>query len=306
MNIYSTLNEHESRKVYCIDASSLRLLACPQKFINTVVRGLKLEGEKNFKPAFGIAFHKYKAHYLDTKDHLAAMALGAKYFSTVTTAPSSGCWSASCLAEAMLRDKMQHESYQVLRDKDGKGLVEQKFKIPIYEDTHCVICISGTIDMLAVKSGNYCFGDHKVTQSWSPDEFTGKFILDHQMMLYSYVLDKLAQTYDAFKDFRGAPCFINMIRLTATTGLVSFHNSALIQFPAEHILALEEMIKHAIGIILDYLDGHNPMQNFSNCSVYGNCTYFNLCAMGRAQEQFIIDTSYITKPYDPLKFDEEN
>lgn len=297
----------DTKQTYCIDASSLRLTACPQKFINAVVRGLRMAGEKNFKPAFGIAYHKYKADYLDTGNHSKAMQKALLYYKDISSAPPSGIWSLECLASVILKDERTTNYYTVLRNKDGKALVEQKFKIPVYEDDHLIICLSGTIDALVMCQGQACFVDHKVTQSWSTDEFIGKYINDHQMMMYSYVLNKLAlEQPETFGMFNGAPFFISMIQLTKTD--IKFITSPVVSILPEKMEYLEDHIAHAVGIILDYHHDKSALvhRNYSQCSVYGSCTYFPLCAGMRADEDFTIANQYITKPYDPLKFDEEN
>lgn len=297
------------KQVFYIDASSLRNLKCPERFLNTTYYGLRIPGRKAYKPTFGIAYHKYKADRLSGADHFTALGSALRFYKDTSDPPATGAWTMNKLEETCSVDERYQETYTVYKDAQGKALVEQKFSLPLYSDDDLEIYLSGTIDFLAERGGQACFGDHKVTESWKVEEFLGKYMMDHQMMVYHKVLDYLATTYpNTFGIFQGCPFFIRMIQVAAGKTTEIF-TSELLPVCEAKVEKVDGMLEYAAELIVNEFH-KNPVgsmrYNFAECSTYGMCPFHILCNSSNEEERtWEMNNNYVKKAYDPLQFDKE-
>lgn len=294
-------------KTLSIDASSLRNLKCPEKFLDTVYHGLRLPGEKAYKPAFGSAYHKYKAHYLTTGNAIESIQLALQYYATIKDVPTTGAWTQQKLYEACEVDLHEQETWTVFEDSSGAALVEQKFSLPLYKDDTLELYLSGTIDALVDRQGVACFCDHKVTEHWDTNAFISKYLVDHQMILYHKVLDNLAKEHpETFGIFLDCPYFIRMISVSGKSA-AKIVTSELMPVCEDKVKKLDGMLEYATQLIINEHRGNPilPMRhNLSCCGDYGTCSYFALCnASSDGERDYEKNHNYIHKEYDPMNFD---
>lgn len=286
-----------------INSSSFRYAICDRAYKLFMLDELQSTAEtKTFKMAYGTAVHQFIADVACGKPvgESANRAieyytpfekqLGDKDFHTVTH-----------LGNTLLKYSINYHNDSLAPVKVGLDyLIEQKFKLPFYEDSNNIVYLYGTVDMVAKWMGQACIVDHKVTSNFKQDEFLSKYEFNIQPMLYSYALGKLTGSPHL-------PVMINGIFISKGTQVcgytdgVKFKRSNLIEYSDGQMTELVAYLKAFCKKVAEM--AYEPLPNYSACHAgFSPCPYLPYCAAKPEHKQIMLATKFTKRDTNPFKF----
>jgi len=300
-----------NKRILRVDASSLKLLGCPQRFNLAIVRGLR-KSLLDSRMEFGSAVHVFLKYKYDDAGDGFALEKALEYWDTRVS-------QGMVVNECDFRDRghlyltcVQY-SLAYVKDKfkiakiDGKAATEMSFAIPVAADDQTEIILCGTIDAIGTLYGQRVFMDHKSTSTRGTyiPTFFRSYELNTQMLTYNYALSRVSEMYpDTFDWASNLPCIINGIFLAK--GNNKYERSGIIEFSSTVREAFERQLENTFKELLDSVrDNSWPLKGLVNdgCqSKFGMCEFSDIC--GRPEgvlEEDVVSLHYKTVPYDPMK-----
>lgn len=313
--------DQQKQTIY-IDASALKESNCDRRLLNTIFFGYSPRGMShkysNYKAGYGSAFHKALEYWYGTpKDQRSittAVELAFNFYTPYTPFIKESPLeyrTITHLTQAVEAYFTYHQYGDLIERLSVKSLLpESKFIIPMYEDENFKLILTGTIDLIGLYMGEETFIDHKSTAAYgSKDEYFKDYDLSVQMMVYSWVLDKLIG--------KRLPCIINGIFLKKPTAKatsfdgVSFARSNRIWYSDQQMKEFEWWLLAKIELVKNFIKAYHsleknlePNYNPAACmGKFGRCQYFSLCSLSPELRSDLLATMDRV-PYEPLKFGE--
>lgn len=312
------------------DASSLKQIACFRRFYNIVVQGLKAKESKDYKMAYGSAFHKFLENYYLCRPIKDCINIAADYYrpynANVPAHPrefhTSGHLIKSCheYIKQFPRVSLENEEiaihpddFQPHIDTNNRDTIEYKFSIKVYETDKYELILSGTIDLVCEYGGyKLILVDHKTTSTSIEyaENYFDEYALDIQTMLYSKV-------YKEGLNLAYYPSIIinGIFKKKPTQKAekenifdgVAFKRSAPISYSAEQMEIFNEWYNAMLADIKFSLDADFKYAynnyNLAACQqAYGPCAFINVCKLPNNLQAGALEARFYKKEYNPLEF----
>ena len=312
------------KKIILLNASALRISSCKRRLHYVVIDGYK-KARNSISIEFGSAFHLIPKHVYQDNDYAKGLSAAQVYFKDSNYEPDS---KKKYLNDFMLSkvgfdwytsELHKNDSFEVLRDTDGKALVEVQFAIPYYAGENVEVILCGTIDKIVVhrQSKLICEGDFKTTTSWDENEYLRGWVLNTQRYFYNIALRKMIEQSSPssiLHEFKGKDVgsFIDGI-FVKTSGETSCKRSEVMVFNDRQRLDYEALLTD----LCRWFDGKYDMPGLEHnspplregllndsCSEnkYGSkCDFFDVCACNDSvASEHVLRRNFVQKPYDPL------
>lgn len=304
-----------------LNASALKESSCRLRLYNLVVEGYTGKVSNN-DVEWGSAFHRFREIFRDKG--MPGMSEGvhkaSKYFNDtpMICKEKKSYLTTSYLQEACITyaTKYEKDNIEVLRDSNGKGLLEVTFCFPykIFDDIE--IAIAGTIDELGkVKGGANVIVDCKTTSSWEPKLFFHGFLLSPQLRNYSWAVYRHAQVYPDSQIAKfyneGHGCIIDGVFHNGQAKGTIFHRSDIIVFKEKEYLEFESILDRQIEKLVEDIrffknTGELPLRegivNGACHSQYGLCKFYSACASPDVYTmKLMLEQFFVKKFYNPLE-----
>jgi hypothetical protein len=311
------------KRIIHLDASVLKQSACSRLFYLSLLKGYR-PALNDISIEFGQAFHHFAKHVIIEpalmRQHLQE---AMKYFRET---PHSNDKKKKHLTEGYLAKICTEwylgfhavDSFNILKDTKGAPVVEHKFRIPYYEDDHCIIYLTGTMDKLCVHTTSkiLCVGDYKTTGAWDKDEYLSQYDLSGQLSIYTIALQKhieMSTPDSVLYLFRGKPTgvFIEGVFLRSS-GEVEFQRSSIrmsYEMPLESVRTMLDKKCDEISKMVwlsneeDYMPTPDGMLNGACQLFFGPCKFFQICcATDKRAQKAGLERNFIQRMYNPLNF----
>lgn len=294
------------KKIILLDASALKQSACTRKLALMLIQGYTAKVPP-YKAEFGSAVHKFLDEFYSTGDIAVGTMRAMEYYSKCEV-PADDFRTTSYLVTVCQAYTSQYrfDNFTILRDAEGKALVEQRFQWPFYSDDEYEVVLCGTIDAIGTINGSeYVIVDHKTTAVFKQQEYLESYLLSVQLKFYKLLLNKLCATIKTnFSVLANAGTMINGIFLGKSG--TKFARSEVFYYPQEVIDEFESLLLDKVKQLLAYCKaGYFPpdgkISELCN-SAYGKCPYFYGCAMPDTQSfnDWLL-YNMIQKDYNPMK-----
>lgn len=310
-----------SKKIILLNASALRISSCKRRLHYVVIEGYK-RNLNSVSIEFGSGFHLCPKEVYQTGDFGKGFQNALSYFRTTSYEPDT---KKKYLNEFMLgkvctdwfsSDLHTNDSFEILRDKNNKALVEVPFYIPFYAGINVEVVLVGTIDKIVVHriSKLICEGDFKTTTSWDAFAYMRGWILNTQRYFYNIALRKLVDSstpQSILYQYRSKDVgsFIDGI-FVKSNGETECKRSEVMVFNEQQRNEYEFMLKE-LCIWMDnyYTLPSNivPMREGllnDSCSEnkYGaKCDFFDACACNDSvASDHVLRRNFVKKEYNPL------
>lgn len=310
------------KKTIMLDASALKLSSCCLALDYTLIQGYRAAVNSS-DIEWGSAFHIGKKVFAETGDETLAIGRAIKYYrNTPMYVKPKKLW----LNESLLMDTIEkHNAYyaqdewKVLKDSEGKPLVELRFAYPYrsYDDIDILLC--GTIDEVCRNTihGAYAIKDYKTSSTWNQEEELQSYTLSCQLMFYRFALESYARVFPDSIVGKAAGvngdtlhAFIDGIFLSASKG-ATFKRSIPFLYPRRQMEEFQKGLDKAIEELVGYVRRpetlfRQGMMNGSCKKLYGMCQYFKVCSENMdSMRQVILQEDFVVKQYDPRTHGEE-
>lgn len=310
-----------------LDASILKNFNCFRYYYWKAVKGKSQFSKSTYKQAFGTAIHRFLQDFYSGKKFQDCVQSGSDYYKdyAVDVPPDNPLeyrYMTNLLAifleygkihkRSQVGEKweMQKGDFIPFKIKD-KTTLETKFSIPVFETEKFILCLSGTIDMLASYGGHdIVVVDHKTTGMPYIEKFFTNFELDIQTMLYSRVC----------KDILGLdyypPIVINGFFLKKPTQKAqkegrfdgcNFTVSPLFMYSESQMKAFNFWLASRIEAVTEAMKrdfvGEENNYNYSAChTAWGQCEFFNVCKCEPEFHETILERDFVDREYNPMQF----
>jgi hypothetical protein len=313
-----------SKPEYYFDASANKESACRRRLFLIIVAGYR-EKEQSPSLSYGSACHRYVETLRKTKDHQQGIIDACKYY-----APYSSQWNDKewrTLSHLMQSCGAYKNFYDSDRDLQSVSLpidgvetvmVEQKFKLKIFENDFFILYLSGTIDEIGLyQKHKFVIIDRKTSSYYFKiDETLKMYQQSSQMLFYKYIAELSLNLKNLEVLIEGI--FINSkekTKIVRTPEPFEYEPWRMKFFKDQ----LNETIKNLIVDLTDYhmrfygqdiTDKEIFPMNFLACdsSRYdkdkiGACKFFNICANSDSGiREHMIKRDFIVKQYNPMMF----
>lgn len=313
------------KKIILLNASALRISSCKRRLHYVVIDGYK-KARNSISIEFGSAFHLIPKHVYQDNDYAKGLSAAQVYFKDSNYEPDS---KKKYLNDFMLSkvgfdwytsELHKNDSFEVLRDTDGKALVEVQFAIPYYAGENVEVILCGTIDKIVVhrQSKLICEGDFKTTTSWDENEYLRGWVLNTQRYFYNIALRKMIETsspQSILNQYVGKDVgsFVDGIFIKSS-GETECKRSEVFVFTERQ----RSQYDHLLLTLCKWFDEHQKLITDSNglhlpdpegllndsCSEnkYGSkCDFFDVCACNDSvASEHVLRRNFVQKPYDPL------
>ncbi len=304
------------KTILYLDASAFKESGCDRRLKHIIVDGLRESGSAAAL-MYGTAVHKFIAHLRTTTDYKEALKITVAFYAPYSLELEPKEWRtlehllitcAGYYNNVYVPDVFSAMSY---RNDEGKDvfLVEQKFAFPVHEDDSLIVMLCGTVDEVGMYADTktVCICDRKTSSSYfKVDETLSLYRKSTQLMFYKFVIEK------KIPQFKNIPVFIDGIFL-ASNQKPKFARSEMFEIPREDMERFESMLYDCIARIVKNFHANSWPKNFLLCDStryngdnVGACRHFPHCSISDPElSEYIRKTKYVTKPYNPLLFDEE-
>jgi hypothetical protein len=312
-----------TKRIIRINASALKISACPLAFYYTVVEGYA-KPINDVSVEFGSALHLFLSTMYKTEGRvdLATEASRTYFETTKMYVPYNKKYLDTlhlCRTNFQAWEYVQsHNDFQVIKGADGKPAVEITFSNPFYEDEYVEVRLEGTIDKIGkIVNGIYCIADYKSTSSRDIEEYFRGYELSTQLKFYVYNLLLFAKLHpdslvaEVCKNQVGA--FIEGIFLNGKDK-TEFARSRIFLFKEQELNLYKAMLTEKIMQLVDYVKGGMPPYPYGmitdTCSKpEGNsaawrCRFFNACSApdAIAKAHILKDPNqFVKREYKPLE-----
>lgn len=322
-----------SKKIICIDASSLKKSSCGLRMFLSVVEGWTTPKQSN-DLLYGTCFHKAVEIYAKTADGFKATEEALKHWDENI----DNC-EVKYLARYLDRQHLHGALLQYFvavntndiftRCKyikvNESALAEMKFSIPLYSDDSVDVLLQGTIDgIFQIDGGCPCIGDWKTTRAKNPEDYFFGYKMSTQLRVYIWAVQWLLKHYpdspiaQAFKTAPTIGAFIYGAFLSKDK--IDFQRSQIYRFGKADMLRFEMLLMGEVQKLVDSYKlfaygGTRPLPegliNNSCQEVFGSyCSYYGACSscVGvQATDEValfegMIRNNFVKKDYRPLEF----
>lgn len=322
-----------SKKIICIDASSLKRSSCGLRMFLTTVEGWTSPKLSN-DLLYGTCFHKTVELYAKTGDPFTSMEEALKHWDE-NIEDCEIKYTAKYLDRQHLhRTLMQYFVAAKTNDiftrcpyvkVDGQVLAEMKFSLPIYSDPEVEVLVQGTIDgIFQIEGGCPCIGDWKSTRAKNPDEYFYGYKMSTQLRVYLWAVQWLLKYYpespiaQVFKTAPKIGAFIYGAFLTKDG--VDFQRSQIYQYGKKDMERFDLLLKGEVQkLVTAYKNfaatGNYPLPdgliNNSCQEVFGSyCSYYGACSSCVGVQtvdevalfEGVLRNNFVKKQYRPLEF----
>lgn len=287
-----------------LNASSLKLTHCAQRYHNTVVLGLQNRDQKEVL-AFGKAVHRYAEMRANGADTSAALiAANAMYGGTQAALMSSAC--------AM----MPTTGLTPYTEPGGRRYVELKFKVYWQTITHAGhqfnIFVCGTFDLVTMfADGAVQIVDYKTARKYKMADVFSDYAVDPQMTFYPWVAYRFGpEIFDVTvsNETRKGNVFLRICAIMLAHTPVVWKMGPPLQLNSQQLHDFEEQLQaHIRRVILPAWLTPTMDGKFNNTCTRGEragalCDYAPLCFSQNETEAEQIKATFNVTPYDPAKF----
>lgn len=212
----------------------------------------------------------------------------------------------------------EKDSFELLKDGNGKPLVEKNFSFTIFEDDNLIIELCGTIDKVGkFKNGPYGIGDYKTTSKWDIQKYFLPSRLSVQLRTYYYAVMWHAKTYpdSIYAEMLKTPIvvfldgvFLKSPSERAKGKLTTFERSDAMRITpqqmAEYQILLSRKVQQLVAMFYEWKnDKLIPYREGLMVDACKWCTYQNLCATDdEIIRASILKRDFVKKEYNPLMF----
>lgn len=322
-----------TKKIICIDASSLKRSSCGLRMFLATVEGWTTPKLSN-DLLYGTCFHKAVEIYAKTSNAFEAMEQSLTHWDENI----EGC-EIKYLAKYLDREHL-HSSllryFVAARTNDiftrcpyitvnGQVLAEMKFSIPLYSDDEVEVLLQGTIDgIFQIEGGCPCIGDWKSTRARNPDDYFYGYKMSTQLRVYLWAAQFLIKHYpdsamaQAFKTAPKIGAFIYGAFLTKDS--VDFRRSDVYSYGKQDMERFDLLLKYEVSkLVAAYKNfkasGAYPLPdgliNNSCQEVFGSyCSYYGACSSCVGVQtvdevalfEAVLKNNFVKKAYRPLEF----
>jgi len=324
-----------TKKILCVDASSLKSSTCGRKMFLTVAQGYRSRKDSN-DLLYGTCFHlaaEKVAH--GVQPHEALQAALDKWDADIPNCEVK--YTAKYLTREHLYQCLM-KFFIELRVNDiftrcpcikigDTALAECKFSIPIYSDDTVDVLVQGTMDgIFQIDGGCPCIGDWKTTRAKDAEDYFYGYKMSTQLRMYTWAIRWYLENYPASpltKAFAGAPklgAFIYGAFLDSKN-IVDFRRSQVFSFSDKDMSRFDTMLKLAVVKLVEDWKKYEstglipPPEGIINnaCQeIYGSqCTFYHACSscvgLSSADDEqtlfdAIIKNNFKQIDYRPLEF----
>lgn len=283
-------------RVIYLDASSLKYLACEQRYVYATVDGLRSKTPSDILDC-GSALHKFAELYAKGVEYVEALSQAITAFPRADRA-------------AMLKICPGRESIRIPPPLllNGELAVEQHFSFPWRSATidgiTYAIVICGTIDHLALDNQTVRVIDYKSSRKWKVEDIEKKYAYEVQLRFYPWALRKFGARILPLEVYN----LVTAGRITAQVCAiqVSGNNPRWIllspQSMTDHQFdtfdrQMEQVVEQILQLHIRAARRNGMLSNLCEW-----CDYTGLC---HAQNDYAMDAvraeNFVIKPYDPSK-----
>ncbi len=319
-----------TKKIIYMDASTLKDSACLKKVWFNNIKGFKRKGEeaKNFKAAYGTAVHKALELYYCGRSVVDCIKAAIHYYNEFETEALMSDWSnwlhtehlRQTLTLYFLLHPLGECGIDVLKDGDGKPILEQKFCLPYWSNDEYELALTGIIDMQCNYFGTRSILDHKTHSLTMFDgknpvkKFLSRFKMNVQTQFYS-MIDKLLNKRSFY-----LPVVVNgffMKKPTEKAAKAGVFDGVLlerggpIEYSDAQMHEFANWLEQKLALVTKLLSTTDPEKAFFNtferscCDNYGGCKYYGVCETSDLTTQYLtLGSDFDTVEYNPLKWRE--
>ena len=261
---------------YSIDRSSRRETGMPEDFdamIDLMAHGHEAPSDH---PLYGAI-----KGFLDIGSSLACLP------DTEARSLSSGVWVLSHYFKTYAND-----SYVICNDPSGNPYTERTCETLLFEDKQLRINLFGTVDVILRDevTGIILPGDHKTTSQLGRD-FFNRLRPNHQYTGYlKLARECLGIESDKF--------LVNGIQSKArpltSRGGPPLLTRQITQRNAQDFIEYEQTVVWAVRAYLEWSNNKVwPLGDVNACSMYGACSYLDICSTSNELRSNIIEANYV-------------
>lgn len=305
------------KQIIYIDASSLKDCGgCYRKYWLNNHLGLTPSTDKEYKMAYGTAFHLFAENFYKRVPVRTCIELAVSYYTKHledVVFPEDEYKTPTHLIKVCERyaEEYENDCITPLIGANGEALTEAKFALPWFHTNTYEFILCGTIDLVCKYDGILCLVDHKTTSTFigNAEHFLRSFELDIQVTLYSYIY-KLLHGLDKAPEFLINGVFLKKQTLKGSKegvfdGVGFKRSSSLIHTTNERLEEFTQWLdrwKSNLTTILESMEIYDT-PNYSYCKTsYGVCKYFEICSAPIDSRDILIECKYTRKEYNPLHF----
>lgn len=308
----------KTKKIILLNASALRISSCNRRLHYIVIDGYK-KSLNSINIEFGSAFHLIPKQVYQDGDFNAGLSAAQQYLANTphVADPKKKYLNAFMLSKVgydwNTSELHKNDSFEVLRDTDGKALVEVQCAIPYYtgENVEIILCL--TIDKICVHRTSKLIaeGDFKTTSSWDEVEYLRGWILNTQRYFYNIALRKMIESSSPssiLHKYKGKDVgsFVDAVFIKSS-GETSIRRTDVHVFTQEQRDEYERLLYNLClwfdANNMNILPDREGLLNDS-CSEnkYGSkCDFFDVCACNDSiAAEHVLNRNFVKKPYDPL------
>jgi hypothetical protein len=281
-------------KVIYLDASSLKYLACEQRYAYSTIAGLRHTNPSDVLDC-GSAIHKFAELY----------ATGVEYVDALSQAISA---YPRADKQAMIKVCAGRESIRIppALMLNGKHAVEFYFEVPwratVIDGVVYAIVICGTIDHLALDGQTIRIIDYKSTRKWKVEDIEKKYAYEVQLRFYPWVLKKFGAALLPIELYNIA--YAGRMTAQVCAVQVSGNNPRWIllspQSLTEHQYQVFDFEMESVLQQIVELRIRDPKRNGLLSNLCEWCDYAPLChAQSESVKDIVQSESFAVKEYKP-------